>query len=381
MPRGIEPNAACRVAHYDGQRCRNDRAEDPTACLRSLVKLERYLLRTSASPLSSPLAAMADPSEENALHIAVLDPCRDEHMLSFKVFSHIPMVRILGVLRQKGWGDVSLLYEGKLVEDTDTPATLNLHDGSLIQAVLPIDLSPPEVCTDGQTTPRLLPVLPEYVTVRFNRWDDDSACVELRMHPEQILGYVIKGLSQRWQHELPPYTAICYSYNGYYLGAFDTATSLALPSVAQINTHLFGYYHYRDRDDFGKDVEDGTYLEANWNGRQMVTISVERWDSKGFLRFRMDTREPFIPVGRAIHSIWASETPPGYGIALRGPDGVTIAGYDSPASLGLEDGVVISTWLQKKVRRNKRVSRIALFSIHSKLNHAEVVQIVSSVGS
>ena len=141
------------------------------------------------------------------------------------------------------------MFDRKVVEDTDTPATLNLQEGSLLQAVLPVNQSNP----DGQPAMRQ-PA--EYLMLKFDRWDDDSAYMGFRVHPEQRLGPALICLFNGWRHELPPYTAICYSYNGYYLDLDDTAASLALPPIAQINTHLFDYLHFGDRDHFQKRIDD-----------------------------------------------------------------------------------------------------------------------------
>ena len=281
---------------------------------------------------------MADPPQLESLLIDVLHPHPYERALNFKVAPDTSMGRVVKILRKKGWGEVTLVYDGKAVEDTDTPARLNLQEGSLLQAVLPSYQSTP----DGQP--------PEYVTVKFDRWDDDSACVQLRMHPQHRLGDTLIGMLNRWRPELPAYAAICYSYKGYYIDLDDTPVSLNLPSGGQINIHLFGYAHFGDRNVFQKRIDDGSYLDCEWNGRPMVTIRVERWDSQGFLKFRMDITEPFIGVARAVNAIWGSEAPPGRCVGLKTPRGCMFTLNDTPDSLGLKDGAVMTTWLQYKVK-------------------------------
>ena len=106
----------------------------------------------------------------------------------------------------------------------------------------------------------------------------------------------------------------------------------------------------------------------------MVTIRVELWDAKGFLKFRMDITEQFIWVARAVNAAWKSVVPLGHCVGLRGPDGCIFSLTDTPDSLAVEDGAKMPTCLEKTVRSNYQAELEEVCGIHSSPRHAVCVQ-------
>jgi hypothetical protein len=281
------------------------------------------------------------PSQAIVIHVSSYYDA--SKYMDFKVDSRTFMYRICAAIRKKGWGETDLIYQGKVVEQDDTPATLNLQEGSELQAVMLVDEErDPVAHFDGQEN--------DFVELLFDRWDDDTTLTQMRLYRNTSLGYAFSALLCHWYRSMPEYPALCYTFNGHYLSCRDTAESLNLPAVTHVHTFLSDFDQYANRDEIADCLADGSYLNARFNAGPMLTMCVEQWDSKSFCKVMMGINEKFYTVQRMVSELWKKQVPEGQCVALAAPNGTTITCSDTPASLGLGDGDVIEASLTEKVR-------------------------------
>jgi hypothetical protein len=269
--------------------------------------------------------------------------------LHIRLDSRLRMYRIYEVMRKRGWGEMDLVFEDRVVDQNDTPATLNLQEGSILYAVLLIDedRDPVGPLSGRHTSP---PQEEDFVELLFDRWDDDEPSTQIRLYRNTYLGHAFNALAHHWLRDMPEYTGLCYTFNGQYLSGVDTADSLNLSEVTHVQTCLFDFDQYEDRDELVGGIRDSSYLQTGWNAGPMLTIRVERWDGKAFSKFIMGGDEEFYTLQRMLTELWKKQVPEGQCVALAAPNGTTITCSDTPASLGLGDGDVIEASLTEQVR-------------------------------